>query len=472
MLDLKGKLKNCSKAELIQLIESVHGLDKDIDTVIHAFLISGEVGGDSTIDVLKREIESVVFGNDFIDYRHAGAFANRLATVLQTACDRIASTDPAAALSLVDHLMSMVDQVFGRADDSGGDIGMLFRDVVELWLGLAADVRESEPEGKTDWVERVLYYFERNDYGVFDAIVAHSDHLLSEQELRQLSWRFENEARKALKEEPENKAPGSYKLKLAAAHACIGMESVAVALSDMVLFEKSVLIRSPEPNTMQIASIVRFAFEIRDFDRARYWLAQTVWGQRPEEHTHLSNELYRLQGDMHGLKTNLLDAFFQQTSSYCLQGYWELADDSEKAEQRPKIETVAAQTDDLATAVEILLTIDDVAQAAKFLLSGTRQLETVFYTRLTDWVECFEAAQEWPAAILCYRALLTDILDNGRSKAYRHAARYFNKLLKLDKQQPDYGEFGNATQYIERLQQKHWRKRSFWSEAGYPNKPQ
>ncbi|KEA62575.1 hypothetical protein ADIMK_3047 [Marinobacterium lacunae] len=40
----------------------------------------------------------------------------------------------------------------------------------------------------------------------------------------------------------------------------------------------------------------------------------------------------------------------------------------------------------------------------------------------------------------------------------------------LFKYQPGYGQFGDARQFIEQLRNKHWRKRFFWSEAGYPNK--
>lgn len=470
-MDLKTQLSQRSKADLIHLLERVYGLSEDTDAVIHTFLLtSNSIGSCTAIEQLKQELESIIYTVDFIDYRHAGSFANRLERVLHTACDRVASQDPVAALGLVEHFMSLVEQVFERVDDSGGDIGILFREVIELWLNLAEEVRKQEPEGATPWVERVLYYFEHNDYGVFDELIPNAQHLLTEQELRQLAWRFENDARKALQAGPETDTPGSYNHE--AAHACIGLASVASALDDMDLYEKSTLIHSPEPNTLQLASIVRFAFSIKDYDRARYWLSQKVWSERPDEHTRLNNELFRLQGDMQGLKANLLNAFFQQTNTYCLQGYWKLADASEKAEQHPRIAAIAEQEDDLVTTVEILLIIDEPAQAAMSLVAGEQQLEQVYYTYFTDWVARLEQAQEWLATILCYRTLLSDILNSGRSKAYGHAARYFHKLLQLDRQQPDYGKFGDAQQYIELLQQKHGRKRSFWSQADYPNKAQ
>jgi hypothetical protein len=470
-MNLKAQLKKCSKADLIQLIERVYGASEDIDAVIHAFLLTGNAAGsDGVVASLSQDLGAIINGVDFIDYRHSGDFAARLERVLFTACDRVSPQNPAAALSLVEYFMSLVDQLFERVDDSGGDIGMLFMQVVELWLELAEKVRKHEPEGATDWVERVLYYFDHNDYGVFDELIPKSATLLTEQELRQLAWRFENDARKALQAQPETDQPGKYNQK--AAHACIGLASVARALSDMTLYEKSTLIRRPAPNYLQLAAIIRFALSIKEYDRARYWLAQDVWREHPDEHTRLNNELLRLQGDTEGLKANLFYAFMEQAYTHCLKEYWELANDAEKAEQRPTIVALAQQSDDLVMAVESLLTIDEISAAAKCISRTEKPLDQVFYAYLTNWAACFEQSHEGLAAILCYRALLSDILDSGRSKAYRHAARYFRRLLQLDKQQADYGEHGDAQQYIGQLQQKHWRKRAFWSQADYPNKAQ
>jgi hypothetical protein len=240
----------------------------------------------------------------------------------------------------------------------------------------------------------------------------------------------------------------------------------------MTLYEKSTLIRRPAPNYLQLAAIIRFALSIKEYDRARYWLAQDVWREHPDEHTRLNNELLRLQGDTEGLKANLFYAFMEQAYTHCLKEYWELANDAEKAEQHPTIVALAQQSDDLVMAVESLLTIDEISAAAKCISRTEKPLDQVFYAYLTNWAACFEQSHEGLAAILCYRALLSDILDSGRSKAYRHAARYFRRLLQLDKQQADYGEHGDAQQYIGQLQQKHWRKRAFWSQADYPNKAQ
>ena len=64
---------------------------------------------------------------------------------------------------------------------------------------------------------------------------------------------------------------------------------------------------------------------------------------------------------------------------------------------------------------------------------------------------------------LCYRALLEDILNRGYSKAYRHAARYYQKIHLLDASIPDYKGHLNSVEFTAAIRQQHGRKRSFWS---------
>lgn len=468
-LDIEQKLHNCSRDELVALVGKLYGIHSDTDIVIDTYLntLAGNVEMSEEVEAFRRHLDSIIFENDFIDYRQAGPFARRLGTLLESTCNTLGEEDPRAALQLLDYFLSMADRLFEQADDSGGDIGMLFRETVGLWLDVAADIRNMGLDDETDWVARVLHFFDRNDYGCFDDIIANSDVLLDEEELRQMAWRFENDARKALKQ-PEN--PASYNHQ--AMHACIGLASVATALKDMALYEKSTLIHSPEPNALQMAAIVRFALEIHDYERARHWLDQPGWEQHAGEHTRLTNEMLKQQGHIGELKENLLRRFFEQADSDLLGTYWNLADSGEKEAIQPRVSALALKTGSLSQAVEMLLIVKNTAEAAQLLTDRADELSRQHYSRLTDWVEAFERAGLTLATVLCYRALLSDILDQGRSKAYRYAADYFHKLLQLDRQQPDYRHFCNAQQYIEQLQQVHWRKRLFWSKANHPNKSQ
>ncbi len=467
-MGIEDSLQKCSKDDLAALISRLYGVNGDTDVLIDAWMarLSDDKGsGTGELERFKRHLDEVVFDNDFIGYRQAGPFAARVGMLLESGCNDLAEQDPRDALALVEHFLGMVDQVFEQADDSGGDIGDLFRNAVQFWLQIAADVRNSGLDDGIDWSDKVLHYFERNDYGCFDDIIADSDVLLEEEELQLLARRFENDVRKALKAPAK---PESFNYE--ALHACLGLESVARALEDMALFEKSTLLRSPEPNALQMRSIVEFATEIHDYERARYWLDRPGWDGQRAEQSRLTSRLLKVQGDIEGLKDNLLCDFFERPSGFTLEAYWDLADAGEKSELIPKVEALVQQARRLDDAVEMLRVIEQLPLAAERLIERAGELSDLHYTRLTEWVRDFERAGLQLASILCYRALLGDILDRGYTKAYHYAADYFHKLLELDRQGPDYRRFGNAQQFIRQLQQAHWRKRSFWSEANYPNK--
>lgn len=79
---------------------------------------------------------------------------------------------------------------------------------------------------------------------------------------------------------------------------------------------------------------------------------------------------------------------------------------------------------------------------------------------------------EYPlAATILYRALLDDILDRARSKAYSHGAKYLKQLALLaddaDKAQPS-GMTDHPT-YLAGLKKTHPRKTGFWGRIEEPN---
>jgi hypothetical protein len=71
------------------------------------------------------------------------------------------------------------------------------------------------------------------------------------------------------------------------------------------------------------------------------------------------------------------------------------------------------------------------------------------------------------AATILYRALLDDILDKARSKAYVHGAKYLAKLALLadeaDASRP--AEVPDHTTYLTALKADHPRKSGFWRQA-------
>ena len=84
------------------------------------------------------------------------------------------------------------------------------------------------------------------------------------------------------------------------------------------------------------------------------------------------------------------------------------------------------------------------------------------YVHLIDLAKEFETAGCAFAAVLCLRALTDQILAAGRTKTYRYAKRYLERLAALDRQVNDYRGVPDHRGYQEQLREAHGRKRSFW----------
>ena len=82
--------------------------------------------------------------------------------------------------------------------------------------------------------------------------------------------------------------------------------------------------------------------------------------------------------------------------------------------------------------------------------------------RLTKLAKLAEERTAHHIEVFCYRALLEDILDEGRSRAYGHAARYLKRLGELDGVVGSYGPAVDHEEYVGRLRDRHGRKYAFW----------
>lgn len=100
------------------------------------------------------------------------------------------ANSPKHAFELVDKFLATAEPVLNRVDDSGGDVGEVYRQAVLLWLTAARGWQDAS----VDWPERVYQLYQQNDYGVLDPLLPNAHLLLSQDQLKQLAWRYERVA--------------------------------------------------------------------------------------------------------------------------------------------------------------------------------------------------------------------------------------------------------------------------------------
>ena len=404
--------------------------------------------------VLGTRIASLRRGRRFIDYRASFDFSREQEAVLDDIENGLLALSPKRAFDLVDRFLATAESVLNRVDDSSGSIGQVYRDAVILWLTAA----KAWQGANVDWLERVYDIYQQNDYGVLDTLLPNAHLLLSQDQLKQLACRYENELRKSLKT-PEQEG----RLNHAAVHSLVALGAIADALRDPALYERSVLMHSPQPNNLQMKSICEKYLQYEQPNAAMRYLNH-AWESRFEhDRLTLLDEACLQAGDRQRLKAIRCRLFQSEQSHASFTRYLEVLDEDEKEKARDSAIKLAEKGRNILLSADLLLSLGLPDRAQTLVLSRHHELPESFYDNLLRLGKAFEKADCGLAATACYRALLLDILTQGRSKAYGHGAQYFKKLEALAEHIKVYEPLPDHHAFVQQLQSDHGRKRSFWA---------
>ncbi len=221
-MTLENRAARLTKPDLIRLLRAVYGRESQVDDVIDRYLAAGCGPSNEAfalIETLTAQLQQIAEEDEFYGYRGSYGFSERLSSLLSAIDNLLRPQDAHAALRLTEAFIALADEAFQRVDDSDGYVGGVFRDATRQWLAIAVDVRQQKPDAE-NWLQKVRSFFDNNEYGVLDDIIANGAPLLSESELRLLAADFEADAKAALATPRE---PGRYNVE--AAHACIGISA-------------------------------------------------------------------------------------------------------------------------------------------------------------------------------------------------------------------------------------------------------
>jgi uncharacterized protein DUF6880 len=404
--------------------------------------------------VLRKRIASLKRGRRFIDYRASFDFARELEAILADIESGLLERSPEHAFDLVDRFLATAGSILNRVDDSGGAVGEVYRQAILLWLAAASGWRDAD----IDWVERIDQLYQQNDYGVLDPLLPNAHLLLTPDQLKQLAWRYENALRSALKS-PEQED----KVNFLALQSGVALGQIAEALHDPALYERSVLIHSPQPNHLQMKSICEKYLQYEQPESAMRYLNQAWESHFEHDRLEMLDKAYVQMGDRKQLKVIRSRLFRSEQSYASFTRYLEALDEDEKEKACRSAIKQAEQGSDILRSADLLLNMGQTESAQALVLARHQELAECFYDGLLRLAKAFEKADCTLAATACYRALLLDILVQARSKAYGHAARYFKKLEALAKRIKVFKPLPTHRAYVEQLRSVHGRKKSFWA---------
>ena len=117
------------------------------------------------------------------------------------------------------------------------------------------------------------------------------------------------------------------------------------------------------------------------------------------------------------------------------------------------------------TGLDLLLFLERTEEAAELCIERRREIQEGNSYTLGEKAELFESQGHPLAASLIYRALLDEILARGYSRAYHHAANYYERLGQVASRISDWRGEPDHDAYRANLRYQHGRKSGFWSRV-------
>lgn len=491
MLNIEQKkyLSQLPKTALVDFVSDVYGVDKMLDKKIERLLLQSDKP--KLIKKLTTTLKGLKRRRKFTDYWESSEFA----TELQHLASDIMSfypEQPQECLRLLELFIESTSVSLGRADDSNGYIGDIYRSLTSSWLTVASTCYEQEkrdiPVDERDilshaWVKKVKALADDNDYGTKDNLLEDINQLLSEPEIRGLIADYQQEreiiqTKKANEDtlsERQNSplSDDAFSINYEKMVIEIAIKNLTRALGDVGFFE-AIFFEMQETRPVhprRLEELLTFLLDQGAYDRALHYLNEEWQSDGLMDKIRRLDwlsHIYHMQKDTAALMEVLGEVFELQSTPTRLKSIMAVASLTQQAQWRKRAYELAEQQESVLMATSLLLEIGEIELANQVAVARHSEFADVHYTSLTQLLKELPVGTQLIHVII-YRSLIEDILDSSRSKAYGHAARYLNKIAQLDvlisRETDGYISLITHQDYVIKLTQKHGKKRSFWEKV-------
>lgn len=202
-------------------------------------------------------------------------------------------------------------------------------------------------------------------------------------------------------------------------------------------------------------------------EEAIQWLenAKAERFESDRERIDLLEQAYRDEGLDPKAKVLLFNRFKETLSSDYFARYLKYCNAGEKETAKAQALEFAKETPLLSRAVEFLADLSEWALVDALLIARASDIDGANYHEYRKISKMLGKSGYPLSAVLLRRAILEDILDAARSRAYKYAASDLKLCCEFAEQVKDWREFETQSQFIHRLKLEHGKKYSFWDQA-------
>ena len=428
--------------------------------------LAGKSGPEAIAKLIDRRISGLERAKSFVEWDKARAFRDDLRSLIDTIEAELGPVAPTLALDRLLRFIATHERVFERVDDSSGYV----QDVYYQAIQMAGELSQALSGPEADFLpEKIMASLGESTHGYLaDLTAAVAPHLPQDT----LS-RWDDDLKKAIadrraKEKTRKSDDWFYSM----TSQWAGMrQTIAKARGDIDL-----LIDLEEKKQPNVQDTLGIAAQLLEAGRATEALD---WVRKPGRRTFNAADDDLSAGRV-SLEARVLEAlddkpaaqalrwrcFEAVLSADILREYLKHLPDFEDIEAEERAHALALEKAAPEAALLFFLNWPRLDLAAQLIETHPHRWNGGDWHLLPKVANLLEHENPLAATIL-YRAVLDDILDRARSKAYSHGAKYLGKLALLardaDLARPS-GIVDHAT-YLANIKKNHSRKSGFWARA-------
>jgi hypothetical protein len=410
--------------------------------------------------VIRKSLAAIAQDYDLIERRQRKAFLADLETQRSAIVEKVAKTDPAEALDLLQRFMTLAGSAVERCEDRSGGVIDVFHDAC-YDLGEVAVMAGTDPKELADYVFRARL---DNGYGEYDPLIDAMIPALGPTGLEHLKQRFLDHA-EFMAKKPEPHAANARGQDMDDSTIQRALQEIADAQGDVDAYIEQY---SDGAKTMPViaAQIARRLLAAGRTDEA--WEAVNAVddarrGEPPFDWEQTRVDVLEALGRNVEAQAFRLDCFRRSLQTEHLKAYLKRLEDFEDVQAEEDALAYALGYGNVHRALAFLVSWPAPDHAAELVLSRADELDGDYYELLGPAADTLEGKHPLAGTVL-RRALIDFTLGKARSTRYKHAVRHMLACERLDDVIQDYGRLETHDEYLARIRKQHGRKTAFWGQ--------
>ena len=459
------KLKDLGTDKLAQLVLDEAERNAGFRRQVKAAL-AGKSGPSAIAKLIDQRLSGLARAKSFIEWDKARAFADDLRSLTDTITSQLGPADPALAIDRLLRFIATHEQVFERVDDSSGRI----QDVYYQAITATGDLTQSLSAAEADLLpEKIMTALGETTHGYLADITDVVAPNLPQDSLARWDADLKDAITERQVEEAAREADGWF-------YSMISQwaemrQTIALARGDLDLLVE--IEAKKQPHMQDTLGIAAQLLEAGRSAEALDWVrkpGRRAFGEAENDlspaRVSLEARILEATGDQPSAQALRWRCFEATLSADILRAYLRQLPDFEDVEAEDRALTLAVEKAEPEVALQFFLDWPRHNLAAQLIVEHPHRWDGGDWHILPKVAALLEHDHPLAATIL-YRALLDDILNRARSKAYGHGAKYLGKLAlvadEADPARPD-GMVDHAT-YLAKLKKAHPRKSGFWARV-------